>query len=162
MVNIKLQELLNTQVVNELSAEMQYMAMSCWLEKENFSGMSKWFKRQAQEEHEHAMKIISHMHEWDIAVILKSPQNPKIDFKNLEEVFSLALENEKRVTSQINNIYKISHEESAWYIKIAFQWFITEQVEEEENARNNLSSIQRIGQDIAALMYFDEKLASVE
>ena len=162
MANLKLQELLNEQIINELSAEMQYRAISCWLEKENFPGMSKWFARQAYEEHEHAMKIISHMHEWDFVVKLKSPQNPKVDFVNLEEVFSIALESEKRVTSQINTIYKMSHEESAWHVKVAFQWFITEQVEEEENARNNLSNIQRAGQDIAALMYLDDKLASAE
>ena len=160
MASEALHNALNQQITNELGAEMQYLAMSCWFERENFQGMSNWFLKQANEEQEHAMKIVGLMNEWDLAITLKSPPNPTTDFKNAESIFEAALAHEQKVTSQINDIFKMAREESAWHIEVGFQWFITEQVEEEVNARDNLSRIRMVGDNPAALMDFDRHLSS--
>ena len=162
MVSTKLQALLNAQITNELGAEMQYLAMSFWFERENLHGMSTWFRNQAIEEHEHAMKIVSLMNEWDLPIELKSPPDPKTSFESAEEIFAGALEHEQKVTAQINDIFKLAREESAWHVEVAFQWFITEQVEEEVNARDNLARIQLVSNDTAALINFDSSLAAAE
>lgn len=160
MTSKPLHNALNQQITNELGAEMQYLAMSCWLERENFQGMSNWFLKQANEEQEHAMKIVGLMNEWDLAITLQSPPNPTTDFKNAEAVFEAALAHEQKVTSQINDIFKMAREESAWHIEVSFQWFITEQVEEEVNARDNLARIRMVGDNPAALIDFDRYLGS--
>jgi ferritin len=160
MASKKLQQLLNEQITHELGAEMQYLAMSFWLERENLSGMANWFRVQAAEEHEHAMKIVSFLNEWDLPIILKSPCDPATEFDGLEAVFSAALSHEQSVTAQITKIFSLAREESAWHIEVAFQWFITEQVEEEVTARGNLAKIDMVGSNPAALLEFDRHLSA--
>lgn len=160
MASDKLQTLLNEQITNELGAEMQYLAMSFWFEREDLHGIASWFKNQATEEHEHAMKIVGWMNEWDLPIVLKTPPDPTTDFANVESIFEGALEHEQRVTAQINNIFKLARKESVWHVEVAFQWFITEQVEEEVTARDNLAKIGMVGNDPAALLELDRHLTS--
>ncbi len=153
-----LNTLVNDQIIHELGAELQYLAMSFWLERENLHGMASWFKEQASEEHEHAMKIVGFMNEWDVPIKLQGPPNPTVEFDSPKEVFEAALAHEQRVTTQINTIFKQSREESAWHVEVAFQWFVTEQVEEEVSARDNLAKINMIGDNTAALLEFDRHM----
>jgi ferritin len=160
MSNEELYTAVNDQITHELGAEMQYLAMSFWFERENLHGMANWFKKQAIEEHEHAMKIVGFMNEWDIPITLKSPPSPTTDFESPEAVFEDALAHEQVVTTQINTIFTMAREASIWHVEVAFQWFITEQVEEEVNARDNLAKIRMIGNNPAALLEFDRHLSS--
>jgi ferritin len=104
------------------------------------------------------MKIINFMNEWDVPITLESPPNPTVDFDSPKSVFEAALAHEQRVTSQINDIFKQSREESAWHVEVAFQWFVTEQVEEEVNVRDNPAKINLIGDNPAALLEFDRHM----
>ena len=160
MASEKLQQLLNEQITHALGAEMQYLAMSFWIERENLQGVANWFRTQAAEEHDHAMKIASFLNEWDLPIILKSPRDPSTEFDSLEAVFAAALAHEQCVTEQIKNIFRVAREESAWHIEVAFQWFITEQVEEEATARDNLAKIGMVGSNPAALLGFDRHLSA--
>lgn len=160
MSNEKLYTLVNEQITHELGAEMQYLAMSFWFERENLPGMASWFKRQAIEEHEHAMKIVSYMNEWDLPITLKSPPDPTTEFESPESVFVAALAHEQKVTEEINAIFTMARETSNWHIEVGFQWFITEQVEEEVNARDNLSRIRMVGDNPAAILEFDRHLSA--
>ena len=156
----QLYKIVNEQITHELGAEMQYLAISFWLERENLQGMAAWFKQQAIEEHDHAMKIVGLMNEWDAPISLISPPNPTLEFESPKSIFEAALAHEQRVTEQINSIFKTAREESAWHVEVAFQWFVTEQVEEEVNARDNLAKIIMIGDNPAALLEFDRHLAT--
>jgi ferritin len=139
---------------------MQYLAMSFWFERENLHGMANWFKKQAIEEHEHAMKIVSFMNEWDLPITLKSPPDPVTEFESSESIFEAALAHEQKVTAQIHNIFTMARDASIWHIEVAFQWFITEQVEEEVNARDNLATIRMVGNNPAALLEFNRHLSA--
>lgn len=158
MSNKKLYTAVNDQITHELGAEMQYLAMSFWFERENLHGMASWFRKQAIEEHEHAMKIVGFMNEWDLTITLKSPPDPVTEFESPEVIFEAALAHEQKVTAEINAIFKMARETSNWHIEVAFQWFITEQVEEEVNARDNLSRIRMVGDNPAAILEFDRYL----
>ncbi|MBC8203663.1 MAG: ferritin [Planctomycetes bacterium] len=160
MASKALHQKLNEQITHELGAEMQYLAMSFWFERENMPGMSNWFRKQAAEEHEHAMKIVGFLNEWDLPILLKSPPNPTTEFENAESIFAAALAHEQGVTKQITEIFSMAREESAWHVEVAFQWFITEQVEEEVNARDNLARIRMVGNNPAALLEFDRHLSA--
>jgi len=160
MVSEKLQQKLNEQITHELGAEMQYLAMSFWFEQENLPGMAKWFLAQAAEEHEHAMKIVGLLGEWDLSITLISPPSPIAIFKNAESVFEAALGQERVVTAQITDIFSMARDEKSWQVEIAFQWFVTEQVEEEVNARDNLARIRLVGDNPAALLEFDRHLSA--
>jgi ferritin len=139
---------------------MQYLAMSIWLESVNLQGMASWFRTQAAEEHEHAMKIVGLLNEWDLPITLKSPPSPSTDFEDTESVFAAALSHEQCVTEQITEIFSLARKETAWHIEVAFQWFITEQVEEEVTARDNLAKIRMVGTNPAALLGFDRSISA--
>jgi ferritin len=160
MANEDLYAAVNDQITHELGAEMQYLSMSFWLERENLPGMANWFRKQAVEEHDHAMKIVSFMNEWDLPITLKSPPNPVTEFESPEAIFEAALAHEQKVTGEINNIFSMAREASIWHIEVAFQWFITEQVEEEVNARDNLAKIKMAGDNPAALFELDRHLSA--
>lgn len=160
MSNKQLLNAINEQITHELGAELQYLAMSFWFERENLNGMANWFKKQAAEEHEHALKIVTFMNEWDVPITLKSPPDPATEFESPEAIFEAALAHEQQVTSQINAIFTMAREAAVWHIEVAFQWFITEQVEEEVHARDNLAKIQLVGNNPAALLEFDRHLSA--
>ncbi len=160
MASEALQQKLNEQITHELGAEMQYLAMSFWFEKENLHGMANWFRKQANEEHTHAMKIVGFLNEWDLPITLVSPPSPTTAFDSSESVFVAALAHEQRVTEQIADIFTVAREESAWHVEVAFQWFISEQVEEEVNARDNLAKIRIVGNNPAALLELDRHLSA--
>ena len=160
MANEKLYTAVNDQITHELGAELQYLAMSFWFERENLNGMANWFRKQAVEEHEHALKIVGFMNEWDLPITLKSPPSPVTEFESPESIFEAALAHEQKVTGEINNIFTMAREASIWHIEVAFQWFITEQVEEEVNARDNLARIKMAGDNPAALFELDRHLSS--
>ena len=110
MASESLHQALNQQITNELGAEMQYLAMACWFERENFQGMANWFRKQATEEHDHAMKIVGFMNEWDLPITLKSPPDPTTEFKTPESIFEAALAHEQQVTEQINSIFQMARD----------------------------------------------------
>ena len=87
MSNDQLYYAVNEQITHELGAEMQYLAMSFWFERENLHGMANWFRKQAAEEHGHAMKIVGFMNEWDLPITLKSPPDPVTEFENPVAIF---------------------------------------------------------------------------
>ena len=159
MASKTLEQKLNEQITHELGAELQYLAMSFWLERENLNGMANWFRKQAAEEHDHAMKIVSLLNDWDLLITLVSPPSPTTEFDSAESIFESALAHEQGVTAQITNIFSLARQESAWHVEVAFQWFITEQVEEEMNARDNLAKIRMVGTNPAALLAFDRHLS---
>ncbi|MDP6601054.1 MAG: ferritin [Phycisphaerales bacterium] len=159
MTSNQLHGLLNAQISHELGAELQYLAMACWASRENLSGVSGWFMAQAAEEHGHAMKILAWMEEWDMEVKVDATPAPTTEFDSLVAVFEAALAHEQRVTSQIHEIYALAGSEGAWAAQVAFQWFVTEQVEEEATARDNLARVQQIDDNAPAVLSFDRHLA---
>ena len=57
MLHTSIAHAINKQIIVELSAQMTYLSMAAWLEAKSLKGFAKWFKKQADEEHEHAMKF---------------------------------------------------------------------------------------------------------
>ena len=93
-------------------------------------------------------------------LLLLAPPSPVAIFKNAESVFEAALGQERVVTEQITDIFSMARDEKSWHVEVAFQWFITEQVEEEVNARDNLARIRMVGDNPAALLEFDRHLSA--
>ena len=54
MITEKLQNAINEQITAEMWSANMYLAMSFYMEKEGFSGMAHWLKKQWAEENEHA------------------------------------------------------------------------------------------------------------
>lgn len=147
---------LNEQIKHEFYSSFLYLSMASYFENIPLDGFGKWFRKQAEEEHEHAMKIYNYIIDRNLHVDLQAIDKPTVKFNSIEEIFKMALEHERKVTQSIYKIYELAVQEKDHATHVFLHWFITEQVEEEKNAQDNLDQIQFVGDDKAALLVLDQ------
>lgn len=155
-MNEKVLKALNEQIKHEFYSSFLYLSIASYLENIPLDGFGKWFRKQAEEEHEHAMKIYNYIIDRNVHVDLQAIDKPNTKFKSVEDVFQQSLDHEKKVTKYIHQLYELANQEKDYATAVFLQWYITEQVEEEKNANDNLDQIQLIGDDKAALFVLDQ------
>ncbi len=159
MLSEKLLSKLNEQITHEFYSAHYYLAMAAYFKKEDLDGFANFFIVQAEEERFHAMKFFEFIYDQDEEAVITGFKNPKRDFQSAEEIFSLALEHEKLVSSLINDLMNLAQEENH-YPSIGFlQWFIDEQVEEEASMSKLLSQVKRVGEKGHGILMIDRELA---
>jgi ferritin len=158
MVTQQVQESINTQINNELTAFYSYLAMSAWCEKQNFLGSAKWFQIQSQEEHGHAMRLLKFLLDRNHPVSLKAINEPKGEFTSLPDVFENAYKQEQDVSKQIGSLYELAFAEKAFMAVAELQWFLNEQVEEEKTCREIVGRLAMVKSDPAAILDIDREL----
>ena len=149
---------LNAQIQIEFMAFYTYLGMAAWCERQDLPGIASWLEMQAQEEHEHGMKIYRWMNDWDLDVRFEPLSAPPLEYGSLVEVFEGTLAGEQRVSSHIHELCKMAEDEHAMAIRTAFDWFIQEQVLEEKTARENLAFAKRVASDAAGLFHLDQQM----
>ncbi|MGI6359063.1 MAG: ferritin [Bacillota bacterium] len=160
MLTPKIEQLLNDQIQKELYSAYLYLSMSAYLEAENLKGYAHWFMVQAQEERDHALIIYNYVHQAGGRVTLQAIQQPKIEFSGLEEVLAETLAHEQMVTASIYEIVNAATAEHDHKTVKALDWFVTEQVEEEETAQDNLEQYRRFGSDPKSLYMMDKDMGA--
>jgi ferritin len=156
--NVK--ELLNDQIAHEFYAAYLYLAMAAHFEEQNFEGFAQWMRMQAKEEVAHAMKLFNFMVERGERIELKQIDKPPMEFGTPQEAFRAALEHERKVTGLINRVYEASQTVNDYPTQIMLQWFIEEQVEEEDSTGSAVEQLEMAGDNKAALMFLDNKFGS--
>jgi ferritin len=152
------QDAINEQINNELSASYSYLAMSTYCERQNFLGCARWLRIQSQEEYGHGLRLLDFLIARDGTVKLKAVPEPAVQFESLASVFELALQQEQQVSKQIDTLYELALKEKAFSALVQLQWFITEQVEEEKTAREIVAKFHLIRDDPASLLDLDREL----
>lgn len=158
-MNEKVLKALNEQIKHEFYSAYLYLSIASYFDNIPLEGIAKWFRKQSEEEHEHAMKIYNYIIDRNIHVDLQAIEKPQTKFNSIQEIFEKALEHEKKVTHWINQIYDLAVQEKDHATHVFLHWFILEQVEEEKNAQDNLDQIKLIGDDKAALFVLDQNFA---
>lgn len=158
-MNEKVFKALNEQIKHEFYSSFLYLSIASYLENIPLEGFAKWFRKQSHEEHEHAMKIYDYILDRNMHVDLQAIEKPTVKFKSVKEVFEMALKHEQKVTHWIHEIYELALKEKDHATAVFLQWFISEQVEEEKNANDNLDQIVLIGDDKSALLVLDQNFA---
>jgi ferritin len=113
---------------------------------------------QAQEEVGHAMRLFDHVNNRGGRVVLKAIEMPPPVWKSPLKVFEHVLEHEQKVTGLINRLYELALSESDYATQMELQWFITEQVEEEESAGQVVEQLRRVGDQPMGLHMLDKEL----
>lgn len=160
MFSESVQDAINEQINNELSASYSYLAMSCYCERENFLGCARWLRIQSEEEYGHAMRLLDFLLARNGTIKLKAVPEPSGKFKSITEVFEEALEQEQEVSTKIDGLYELALKEKAFAALVQLQWFITEQVEEERSAREIVGKLHLLKNDPAALLDLDRELGA--
>jgi ferritin len=160
LLSEKIEKLINEQIRNELFSGYLYLSMSAYLSSINLNGYANWFRIQAQEERDHAMIMYNYVLRAGGRVELLAIEQPKTDFSDLGEVLKDTLEHEKKVTAMIYNIMDVANAEKDYKTIQMLNWFVDEQVEEEENATENLEKYNMLGQDKKALYLLDKEMGA--
>jgi len=153
----KVRDLINEQITHEFYASYLYLAMAADFEEKNFGGFAQWFRMQSQEEEAHAMKLFDHLVERGARIELGQIDKPPSEFGSPVEAFQAALAHEKKVTGLINEIYAAAVEARDYPAQVMLEWFIEEQVEEEDTAGTAVSRLEMAGDNMAALMFLDSE-----
>ena len=122
--------LLNEQIGHEFAASQQYIAIAVWYDQQTLPRLAAHFYRQALEERNHALMIVQFLMDTDRKVEVSGADAPRNDFSGTAEPVAVALEQEKRVTAQINAITAAARAEQDFQGEQFMQWFLKEQVEE--------------------------------
>lgn len=158
MLSEKLQNALNEQINKELYSAYLYLSMSAYCEAENLPGFADWMRVQAQEEVAHAMRFFDYVNARGGRVVLKAIEMPPPIWKSPLEMFQQVLEHERKVTGMINRLYELASKENDHATQIELQWFITEQVEEEESAGQVVEQLKRVFEQPMGLFMLDRQL----
>jgi ferritin len=136
-------ERLNEQVGHELAAHNQYLACAIHYDALTMPQMAAYFFRQALEERSHALMMVQYLLDTDAAVVIPAIEAPVSKFADVVAPVELALEQEQRVSSQINGLLVIAREDSDFASEQFLQWFIKEQVEEVASMSDLLAVVRR-------------------
>ncbi len=160
MISKKLEQLLNEQVKNEFYSAYLYLSMASYFESINLKGFANWFRVQVQEERDHALMFFDYMHKIGAEVELLPIDQPETKFTSPKEVFEKTLAHEELVTSLIYNIMTVAQEEHDYKTTQFLQWFVSEQTEEEDNARGLIEKLKLAGNTESGLFLLDNELAT--
>jgi ferritin len=149
---------INVQINSEFSAWYQYLAMAAFCDREKFTGAAQWLRNQSLEEYQHGMKLFDFVLARNGVVELTAIEQPTREFESFGDVFESALEQEERVTAQINDLYELAFKSKAFAEMTELQWFLTEQVEEEKTARLLVARFRLVGDDPGSLLDLDREL----
>jgi ferritin len=158
MIKKEMEKLLNEQFHREMFSAMQYLAVCSFFEEKNLDGFANFFRIQAQEEMMHAMKQFDYVHRVNGSVTMDALPKPQTSFGSMVEVFEFTLKAEQNVTENINMLMKKAVELGDFATQTFLQWFVTEQVEEEDLVRNILQKLKMIGDSGTALYMLNEEL----
>ncbi|MDY3858932.1 MAG: ferritin [Muribaculaceae bacterium] len=160
MLSKQIENALNEQINAELWSAYLYLSMSMDFQAKGFVGIANWYFVQFQEEQDHARIFMNYINSRDGKVVLAPIAGVKAEWNNPLDAFNDTLEHEKKVTGLINNLNRLAVEENDYATQQALQWFISEQVEEEENARGYIDALKKIGDNGYGLYMFDKELAA--
>jgi ferritin len=139
---------LNVQIGNELAAHNQYLACAVHFDDLTMPQMAAFFYAQALEERAHAAMMIQYLLDTDAKVVIPAVEAPVNDFADVVAPVALALDQEKRVTDQVNGLLRIAREEYDFASEQFMQWFIKEQVEEVATMSDLLAVVKRNLDDV--------------
>ena len=147
-------ERLNEQIAHEFAAHQQYVAVAVHYDGETLPQLARFFYRQALEERDHAMMMVQYLLDADAPVRIPGVEAPKADFPDIVAPVALALDQERRVSEQINALAITAREAGDLTSEQFMQWFIKEQVEEVATMSDLLRVVQRSQDDPMAIEQF--------
>ena len=158
MLNNDMEKALNTQVNAEMYSAYLYLSMSAYFQSKSLGGFASWMRVQAQEEMVHAMKLYDFINERGGRVILELIEAPPTEWDSPLATSEAVYEHEQKVTGLINELVELALEKHDHATNIFLQWFVSEQVEEEDSANDVVEKIKLMGDARGGLFMLDREL----
>jgi bacterioferritin B len=143
MASERFLDALNEQVAREFAAAHQYVAVGNYYAAETYPRLAAFFYGQADEERDHAMKMVNYLLDRGAAPDVGAIDSPRQSFGDHVEPIKIALEQEKKVTVRISELFEIARETRDFQSEQFMLWFLEEQVEEEASMTDLLAVAER-------------------
>ena len=160
MLSQKMQSALNAQINAEMWSAYLYLSMSMAAADKGLKGVANWFAIQFKEEQDHAQIFINYVLSRGGRVLLEPIAAVDTEWDSALAMFEQTLTHEKKVTSLINDIYNLAIEEKDHATRSMLTWFIDEQVEEEDSARDIIDPLRMIDCNKLGLYMIDKEMAA--
>ncbi len=160
MISKRLEEAINAQINAEMWSAYLYLSMSSYCHNAGYTGMANWFAIQFKEEQDHAQIFINYLQSRGGRVLLRAIDAVDTEWASPLAAFEHTLKHEEKVTSLINNLMAIAVEEKDFASQSRLQWFIDEQVEEEENATDIIQKLRMLNGNGYGMYQLDQELAA--
>ena len=160
MISRNLHDAINAQINAEMWSAYLYLAMSLDAEAKGYKGVANWFYVQFQEEQDHARIFMNYLNSRDAKVELKPIDPVPSEWNTVLDMFKQTLEHEKKVTDLINNLAAIANGDRDYASVNRLNWFIDEQVEEEESARDMINAFEAVQDNKYGMYMLDKELST--
>jgi ferritin len=160
MISENLETAINKQINAELWSAYLYLSMSAHFANKALPGIANWFKVQFHEEQDHALKFMNYLTSKGNKVVLQPIKEVQTSWDTVLKAFEDTLDHEKVVTSLINDLVAIARSENDYATENMLQWFVNEQVEEEETAQGMVDALKLIGDNGIGVYMMDKELAT--
>ena len=160
MLSPKIQDALNEQINAEFWSAYLYLSMAMHFKAEGRDGLANWFSIQFKEEQAHAQIFMNYVNSRGGRVVLKPIAAVETSWDGPLAAFEATLAHEEKVTAMINNIYALAEAEHDYATRDRLNWFVSEQVEEEETARGIIDKVKLIGDNSMGLYMIDQELGA--
>ncbi len=160
-IHVEVMDMLNKQIEKEAHSSSAYLAMASWCDHNALSYSAQFFYDQSLEERGHMMKIFRFVNDNGGTAYSPEVKNVIHDFKSLEEIYETALDQEISITQSIHNIVQKCRKLNDFTTENFLQWFVKEQMEEEQMMRRALELFDLMGTDGLGLKLLDERIPQI-
>jgi len=141
-----LNDALNQQIIHELTNSSKYMQIASFFEDLQLSNLANYFKKQSDDEKQHANKFMNHINERiGGKVTLQETPFFNLGLIDIYSVGAIYVEAEENTTASIESLYDLALNEKS-YMDLGFlSDMLSEQVLEENEASRftmNLSMVK--------------------
>ncbi len=155
------EQLLNKQIKMEAKSSSTYLAMASWCDRNGFQYSANFFYQQSEEERVHMMKIFRYINNAGGVAVSPEITDVPVDFDSFKSIFEQALDQEIDVTRSINQIVDSCHKLKDYTTANFLQWFLQEQLEEENTARRCLELFSVINEENQGKFFIDQQIGKL-
>ena len=146
MISHELVDAINAQIGREFGASMQYIGIASYFKMQNLNLLAKIFFEQSEEERAHAMKFVHYVIDTNGSLHIPALPEATFTYNSAEQAVEAALNWEKEVTGQINDLMSLAVRQNDYLAQGMLQWFVDEQLEEITKMEQLLSVVRRAGE----------------
>jgi ferritin len=161
MISKKVEQAINDQIKKEEYSSRLYLSMASWCQKNGYPGAAAFLYKHSDEERLHELKLVHYLNDRQGYAVLKDIEQPPFEFESLHKVFEDILKHEEFITASINELYFVSTQEKDFTTANFLQWYITEQLEEENLVHGILDQMALAGNDKSGLFLIDKELGGM-
>jgi ferritin len=142
----------------EAHSSSTYLSMAAWCYNQGLNGCGDFFKKQSGEERGHMLRIFDYLVDAGALPVSPAVNGIEKNFEGLRDVLVKALEQEISITQSFNHITEQCHKVKDFQTAKFLQWFLDEQLEEEQQARRCVELFDLIGTEDGGLFRIDKEI----